>query len=75
MILSNSSSLRLDFPTITFPNVSRRDNGNYTLVATNYRLDDPAVEIGTGTRSFKLNVLCKLSLCFVELVSLSIQKK
>lgn len=59
MLISNSSTVLLGFPSVTFLNVSRADSGDYSLDAINYHLDNPSEEIGRGTGGFHLNVLCK----------------
>lgn len=59
MLISNSSTVLLGFPSVTFLNVSRPDSGDYSLDAINYHLDNPSEEIGRGTGGFHLNVLCK----------------
>lgn len=57
---SNTSRVMYGYPSLVFDSVSRDDLGNYTLSATNSRLDNPQRIIGTGNGVFSLNVLCKL---------------
>lgn len=55
----NSSNVMFGYPAMSILNISRSDSDRYTLMATNYRLDDPEQMIGTGDGSVQLNVLCK----------------
>ncbi len=55
----NSSAVTFGYPRVTFTNVSRTASGNYSLRATNVRLDNSSVEIGTGLGTVQLDVLCK----------------
>jgi hypothetical protein len=49
------------YSSITFDTVTRDDTGTYTVTATNFAFGaPPAVEVGSDTGSFSLNVLCKL---------------
>ena len=57
----NSTMARFGYPVVSFINVSRTDAGNYRLLATNYELENPSLEIGTSIGSFELNVKCKSS--------------
>ena len=55
----NSSRISYGYTSVVFQSVQREDGGNYTLSATNYRLDDEDQQVGSDTGSFFLNVLCK----------------
>ena len=57
---ANNNSRSFGYPSVTFQSYSRRDAGTYNLTATNYRLDDTSVVVGTDTGSFILDVQCKL---------------
>ena len=57
--VSNSSRIMFGYPSIHFEPISREDSGNYTLRATNYRIDNPNVEVGTGLGRIQLDILCK----------------
>ena len=60
MLVNSNSEVNYMYPTAIFQRLIRRsDSGNYSLTATNHRLDNPAVEVGTGTGNFILDVLCK----------------
>ena len=59
MAVNNSSMITFGYPSIRFQRISREDSGNYTLRATNYRIDDPNVEVGTALGRIKLDILCK----------------
>ena len=50
----------LTYSSVTFDTVRRADAGNYTVIAKNFDSRDPAVEVGSDTGSFYLDVLCKL---------------
>ena len=47
---------------ISFDNITRKHAGVYTLMATNYHLNDSSSMIGTDTGNFSLDVVCKFSL-------------
>lgn len=57
--VTNSSQITYGYPTIVFQYVLREDIGNYTLSATNFRLDNESLQVGNDTGSFFLNVFCK----------------
>lgn len=57
--LSNSSTITLNYPVVTFHSVSRTQSGDYTLTAINHQIEDPSKEVGRGSGNFQLNVLCK----------------
>ena len=56
---NNNSRVTFGYPSVTFQPYIREDAGVYTLTATNYRLDDNSVVVGTDTGSFTLDVQCK----------------
>ena len=56
---NNNSRLTFGYPSVTFQPYTRGDAGIYMLTATNYRLDDTSVVVGTDTGSFTLDVHCK----------------
>ena len=58
--ISNTSVLSLGYPGVVFRNVSRADAGQYSLSATNYKLETSGEVIGEGTGTFQLEVLCEL---------------
>lgn len=58
-VITNTSTLALAYPMAHFLNVSRSESGLYTLEAVNHQLQPPIQEIGRGTGSFRLNVLCE----------------
>jgi hypothetical protein len=47
------------YPDFTIDDVRRSDSGRYSLTATNFFLDEPRRELGTGTGSITLDILCK----------------
>ena len=57
---ANDSRRSFDYPNVTFQQIERGDAGTYTLTATNYRLDNTSVLVGTDTGSFTVDVQCKL---------------
>ena len=59
---SNNSRVTFGYPSVTFQQLERGDAGTYTLTATNYRLDNTSVVVGTDTGSFTLDVQCKFRL-------------
>ena len=63
MVVTNGTRVTYGYPGITFQFFSREDSGTYNLTATNYRLDDTSVVVGTDMVSFTLDVQCKLALC------------
>ena len=63
----NDADRTLGYPNAIFDQVNRDDAGMYTLTATNNRLDNASVEIGTDSASFNLTVICKcLSVCHAD---------
>ena len=56
---NNNSRVAFGYPSVTFLPFIRGDAGTYTLTATNYRLDNTSVVVGTDTGSFTLDVQCK----------------
>ena len=56
---NNNSRLTFGYPSVTFQPFIRGDAGIYMLTATNYRLDDTSVVVGTDTGSFTLDVHCE----------------
>ena len=56
---NNNSRVAFGYPSVTFLLPIRGDTGTYTLTATNYRLDNTSVVVGTDTGSFTLDVQCK----------------
>ena len=56
---ANTSMVTFGYPSVVFENVSRSDSGNYSLMATNYLLDNPDEMLGNDSGSFFLDVLCK----------------
>ena len=56
---NNNPRVTYGYPSVTFLRFEQRDAGTYTLTATNYRLDDTNVVVGTDTGSFTLDVQCK----------------
>ena len=56
---NNNSRVAFGYPSVTFQQLERGDAGTYTLTATNYRLDNTNVVVGTDTGSFVLDVQCK----------------
>ena len=48
------------YSSVTFDTVRRADAGVYAVSATNFVVGNPAVEVGSDTGSFYLDVLCKL---------------
>ena len=60
MIVNSNSEINYTYPTAIFQRLIRRaDSGDYSLTATNHRLDNTTVEVGTGRGNFILDVLCK----------------
>ena len=57
--VENTTRQSFGYPDLRINPVSRDDSGVYTLTATNYRLDNESVEIGSDSGSFTLDVLCK----------------
>ena len=56
---NNNSRVTFGYTSVTFLPFIREDTGTYNLTATNYRLDDTSVVVGTDTGSFTLDVQCK----------------
>ena len=56
---NNNSRVTFGYPSVTFQRIERGDAGTYNLTATNYRLDNTSVVVGTDTGSFTLDVQCK----------------
>ena len=56
---NNNSRVAFGYPSVTFLPFIQGDAGTYTLTATNYRLDNTSVVVGTDTGSFTLDVQCK----------------
>ena len=60
MNVNSNSEINYTYPTAIFQRlISRSDSGDYSLTATNHRLDNAAVEVGTGRGNLMLDVLCK----------------
>ena len=60
MSVNLNSEINYTYPTAIFQRlISRSDSGDYSLTATNHRLDNTTVEVGTGRGNFILDVLCK----------------
>ena len=61
--LLSATELTLTYSNITIDTVKRADAGNYTVTATNFVLSGSSVanqlEVGNGTGSFYLDVICK----------------
>ena len=55
---NNNSRVTFGYPSVIFQRFERGDAGTYTLTATNYRLDNNSVVVGTDTGSFTLDVQC-----------------
>ena len=55
---NNNSRVTFGYPSVIFQWFERGDAGTYTLTATNYRLDNNSVVVGTDTGSFTLDVQC-----------------
>ena len=55
---SNNSRVTFGYPRVTFQRFIQGDVCTYTLTATNYRLDNASVIVGTDTGSFTLDVQC-----------------
>ena len=53
---NNNPRVTFGYPNVTFQQFERGDAGTYNLTATNYRLDDTNVVVGTDTGSFTLDV-------------------
>ena len=56
---NNNSRVAFSYPSVTFLLFIRGDAGTYNLTATNYRLDNTSVVVGTDTGSFTVDVQCK----------------
>ena len=56
--------LALTYSNVTFTTIERQDTGNYTVIATNFVLDDPTQQVGNDTGSFYLDVICKYTICY-----------
>ena len=61
MVVTNGTRVTYGYPGITFQSFSRDDSATYNLTATNYRLDDTSVVVGTDMGSLTLDVQCKLA--------------
>ena len=61
MVVTNGTRVTYGYPGITFQFFSRDDSATYNLTATNYRLDDTSVVVGTDMGSLTLDVQCKLA--------------
>ena len=57
--IMNDSIRVLGYPTLNITTVRTSDSGEYSLLATNYLLDDPERELGSGRGGFTLNVVCE----------------
>ena len=58
--LFNNSRVKYGYPSINFSMINRSDSGNYSLIVTNYYIDNPSRALGSSSGSFTLDVLCKL---------------
>lgn len=57
--LQSDSRRSFGYPNLMINDVRRSDSGRYSLTATNFFLDEPTRELGTGAGSITLDIICK----------------
>ena len=67
----SATELTLTYSNATIDTVRRADAGNYTVTATNFVLSGSPVanQVGNGTGSFYLDVICKIIIIVADLYS------
>ena len=57
--LTGGSGLTLEYSSVMFSTIERSDVGEYSVFASNHASENPLQQIGNGTGSFSLDVICK----------------
>ena len=59
IVITNNSRRMFGYPSVVISRIIPSDEGTYTLRATNHFIVSPFKEIGTGSGSFTIEVVCE----------------